>query len=711
MRTLTLGLTTVALVSACDRDDPFPTGPSTIPAAPLPAVLGADVTGLGFDAVAINGSGQVAGTLNGRAVLWTPGGGTQDLGTLGGPSSRGYAINESGQVAGSSTTATGATHAFLWTPGQGMRDLGTLPGGASSIARGMNDRGEVVGQSTRPRVNPDVPFYGPVTHAFRWTASLGMEDLGTLDGLNATIAYDINNSGQVVGRAYSVDQDHYPPIDPEYHSKAFLWTPGQGMQDIGGLSGGFSIAHAINDVGTVVGRSWVERPRSIVYHAFRWTAAAGMQDLGAFALSSDSSVAYGINNSGQIVGSSKVGIGFDLADYTVTNAFIWTASEGLENLTPTTGIGTARAINDRQQVVGDGRVATVHLASGNVPPVAKAGGPYTGTEGSAVAFDMSGTDLDGGELWGEVRYGDGTRDWFATMLPHPYPNWPGKYVYADNGTYTLTLIVGDARGGRDTATTTVTIANAAPTIIDGTLTAPATPILLADGSATAPIAFEFRDPAGNNDVYAAEIACGNGVVVTGTDIRVPYGFTGTYAGSCTYTSAGVYAARATVSDEDGGVSAPAFYRYVVVYDPGGASATGGGFYAVTNQAKGKAAKAHFTFDVAYPSPRESTPNGTVKFWIPGGHVDFESSTVEMLVVSGNRAQFWGAGTLNEAPARFRITAVDGRLAGTHGIADAFRIELWQGGRLVFDTQPGAAQDAPVTTEIDGGNIHIRIRRE
>ena len=128
-----------------------------------------------------------------------------------------------------------------------------------------------------------------------------------------------------------------------------------------------------------------------------------MQDLGAFAFSSDSSVAYGINNSGQIVGSSKVGTGSYLADYTVTNAFIWTASEGLENLTPTTGIGTARAINDRQQVVGDRRVATVHLASGNVPPVAKAGGPYTGTEGSEVAFDMSGTDLDGGELWGDVR--------------------------------------------------------------------------------------------------------------------------------------------------------------------------------------------------------------------------------------------------------------------------------------------------------------------
>ena len=73
--TLGLCLAKLALVSACDRDDPFPTSPPIIPVS-LPAVLGADVTGLGFDAVAINGSGQVAGPLNGRAVIWTPDRGT-----------------------------------------------------------------------------------------------------------------------------------------------------------------------------------------------------------------------------------------------------------------------------------------------------------------------------------------------------------------------------------------------------------------------------------------------------------------------------------------------------------------------------------------------------------------------------------------------------------------------------------------------------------
>ena len=75
----------------------------------------------------------------------------------------------------------------------------------------------------------------------------------------------------------------------------------------------------------------------------------------------------------------------------------------------------------------------------------------------------------------------------------------------------------------------------------------------------------------------------------------------------------------------------------------------------------------------------------------------------MLVVSGNRAQFWGAGTLNGAPARFRITAVDGGRG--HG---AVRIELWNanGATLLYDSQPGAAPDASPAATIEGGNIHV-----
>src|ERR671930_852533 len=70
-----------------------------------------------------------------------------DLGTLGGSTSYGYAVNDSGQVVGYSYTAGDAEyHAFSWTHAGGMVDLGTL-GGTSSIALAVNASGQVVGSS------------------------------------------------------------------------------------------------------------------------------------------------------------------------------------------------------------------------------------------------------------------------------------------------------------------------------------------------------------------------------------------------------------------------------------------------------------------------------------------------------------------------------------------------------------------------------------
>jgi probable HAF family extracellular repeat protein len=689
-------LAAFALITACQQDDPLPTAPRlALPVAPLAAVLGADVTYLPFDGVAINEAGQVVGSQGSlqaaRAMLWTPGGAVQDIGTLGGASSWAYAINNAGQVAGASITAAGDKHAFLWTPGEGMRDLGTFGGGRTSIARGINDRGEVVGEVT---VLPAEPLFIAAHRAFRWTPALGMQDLGDLGGgLTSSIAFDINNAGQVVGRGYPTDRVVLPPTDPEYYSHAFLWTPGQGMRDLGG--GG--IALAINDAGTVVGR--------VVYgHGFRWTQAEGMRNLGAFGPRGDSSMAYGINEAGQIVGSSTVGVD----PYSGMHAFIWTESQGLESLSPATGMSRARAINNRQQVVGNYRVATVHLAPGNVPPVSKPGGPYTGTEGSAVVFDMSGIDPDGGELSGTILLGDGSKDFIDVMVPWAWRTQ--KHVYADNGTYTLTLIVSDIRGGRDTATTTVTIDNIAPRIVAGSLTGPTAPIQLTGGSASAPISFQFTDPAARKDIYAAEIACGNGVVLTPSNMPVgEFTGLGAQAATCPYVNAGVYTVGVSVSDEDGGTSAPEYYRYVIVYDPAGAFTTGSGFYSADGQGK---AKAHFTFTVKYLRDGSGVPNGTAKFWIPGAHMDFESTAIEMLVASGNRGQFWGTGLLNGEAARFRITAVDGGATGHDGMSDAIRIELWNasGTTLLYDSQPDAARDAAVATSIDGGNIQIHRER-
>jgi probable HAF family extracellular repeat protein len=143
----------------------------------------------------------------------------QDLGHLGGSYAYPSEINNSGQIVGNSITTTGDEHAFLWTASSGMQDLGTLGGNfARSRAIGINSSGQIVGVSTNST---------GAEHAFLWTASSGMQNLGTLGG-NLAAAFAISSSGQIVGcSATSTGVLH-----------AFLWTASSGMEDLGTLGGG-----------------------------------------------------------------------------------------------------------------------------------------------------------------------------------------------------------------------------------------------------------------------------------------------------------------------------------------------------------------------------------------------------------------------------------------------------------------------------------------
>ncbi len=270
---------------------------------------------------------------------------TNWLGTLGGATSVAYGVNSVGEVVGAADVAPGITHAFLWTVSGGMTDLGTLPGGSSSYAYAINDNGIIVGASYTADGEE---------HAFESSGG-GLTDLGTLgndgSGGDDSVAYAINDNDVIVGYAEDASDN--------IHAVAWGISGGEAT-DLGFLpEGSYSAAYGVNDLGQIVGEADDSLGDT---HAFL-VAGAGepLTDLAvsqvpdySFMNLAEYSSASGISNSGDVVGTAGTYNG-----YASLQAFFWIASLPQRiagEAYPVTGT-SATGTNNVSQVIASGQAA------------------------------------------------------------------------------------------------------------------------------------------------------------------------------------------------------------------------------------------------------------------------------------------------------------------------------------------------------------------
>jgi len=169
--------------------------------------------------------------------------------TLGSATALPFAFNQNGQAAGYAVNDVIGQHACFWNndAAHSIVDLGVLAGDGSSLAYGMNDFGQVVGTSHPPFGSRPVVWNNDATH----TASA----LSVLDGDNSGAATAINNLGQAIGVSYYSTPGTWDATP----ARVVVWRDGsvfllQSLLDAStGTGWTLTTATAINNLGHIIG--------------------------------------------------------------------------------------------------------------------------------------------------------------------------------------------------------------------------------------------------------------------------------------------------------------------------------------------------------------------------------------------------------------------------------------------------------------------------
>jgi probable HAF family extracellular repeat protein len=266
---------------------------------------------------------------------------------------------------------TPALHAA--SGGYTVTELATL-GGTVGAADSINDRGWVAGYANLPGDRTE--------HAVLWINGV-VTDLTTLGGQNSSVGFPAkNNNGLLVGFSQTADSD---PLRENWNytcttggklcqgknliTHGFVWQNRTMTPLLSFTGGNITEAFGINNSGQVVGVAETGdqdptcvRPQKLDYYAVIWNRDGSMLKLRPYG-DDHISGAVGINNNGQVVGAS--GPCAPLSPSIGAHAVLWqsgsTTATDLGNLGSSTN-NVAFAINGQGQIVGISGTgnATVH---------------------------------------------------------------------------------------------------------------------------------------------------------------------------------------------------------------------------------------------------------------------------------------------------------------------------------------------------------------
>ncbi len=333
------------------------------------------------------------------------------------------------------------------------------------------------------------------------------------------------------------------------------------------------------------------------------------------------------------------------------------------------------------------------------PPVVSLNIPDMIDEGTPLIGSGSFSDLDGESWNATVDYGDGTG--VQALALNLDKSFSLNHGYTDDGVYTVTITVTDDNLFQGTATMEITVNNVAPVINAIHLVNDVVAV-----SSGVSVEVDFSD-VGIDDTHNVLIDWGDGITTNGNVMQAMGG--GNATANHSYAQAGLYTITVTVSDDDQG-TVTASYQYVVIYNQNGGFMTGGGWinspegsYLASPSLSGKVS---FGFNIRYQK-NSSVPSGNTQLQFKVGNLNLHATSFQWLVINGSQGMFKGTGTINgEGNYHFILSSIDGESV-SKGTVDSIRIKIETAeGNVIYDSQPGDANNAIPTTAVNGGSIVI-----